>query len=201
MPRAKNDLLNRLVRALDRFMRARLGVWEIAGDSVGFYRLARKRASHDVALNDGSHITAGDPVGILHLWGERVPALPAEGADLAWAKQTYRVFVHSLKAVAREMQENPLLSDAVAVGNDFSFAYRVGSANMFERIGFTLTKPPQRNFVDRLVQRGSRLWTRLLRRAYNAPSLRSVDTPDYDTISLWMSRATLLDRYGTRTDS
>ncbi len=201
MPRSKNDLLNRGVRRVDRFMRARLGVWEIADDSVCFYRLATKRAPYALTLADGSRVGAGDPVAILHLWGERIPALPAKGADLAWAKQSYRVLMHSLRAVAREMQVNPLLADAVAVGNEFSFAYNVGSANMFERIGFTLIQPSQRGLLDRLTHRAGRLWTRLLRRAYNEPSLRAASTPEYDTVSLWMSRAELLKRYGTRTDS
>ncbi len=201
MPRAKDDLLNRSVRALDRFMRQRLGVWEIEGDQECFYRLSCKRAPYALALNDGATIAPGDMVVILHLWGERIPALPEAGADLAWARQAHRLLMHSLRAVAREMQSNPLLRDAVAVGNDFSFAVNMGSANMFERIGFTLIEPRQRHVLDRLLQGGGRLWTRLLRRAHNAPSLRAANTPEYETRALWMSRAKLLELYDTRTDS
>ena len=196
MERAKDDLLNRIVWAVDRQQRRRLGIWEIANDPECFFRLARGRAHRAFVLPDGLRVSPGDPVAILHLWGERVPALPPEGANLAWARRTQRILAHSMRAVAREVRDDPRLADAVAFGNDTTLPYTTGSVRMFERIGFTFAESEQRNgLLARLVARGAQLWTRLLRRAYNAPSLRSSDSQTYVTRPMWMSRTTLLDRY------
>lgn len=201
MSRAKDDLMNRLVRGLDRFIRWRLGIYEIAGDAQCIFRLGRKRARYSFTLPDGVRVSTGEPVAMLHLWGDRVPALPPEGADIEWANRTMRLTRHSLRVVAREMQSNPLLANAVALGNDASMAYTTASMNLLKRLGFVQVDPAEQGRLEPVILRINRGWSRLLRRAYNAPSLRSASTPEFDIRPMWISRASLLERHGGSPDT
>ncbi len=196
MERAKDDLLNRIVRAVDDAQRRRLGIMAIADDPECIFRLAKGYSAHGFCLPDGTQVSRGDPVAVLHLWGERMPPVPPEGADLAWAKRTQRLLIHSMGAVAREVRDNPLLADALALGNQASLPFSTGTTRMLERLGFAFleTQDGQRPLA-RLMARLSQVWTRLLRRAYNAASLRDRDAKAYETRPMWMSRAALLDRY------
>ncbi len=186
--------MNRIVRAIDAAMRRRLGIWEIPGDPECIFRLARGHAEHALILPDGTHLSPGDPVAVMHLWGERVPAIPPHGADLAWARRTQHLLVHSMHTLARQVRDDPRLADALALGNTTSLPYTPATVRMFEHLGFTVFEEPERTGLAVLLARGSQVWTRLLRRAYNAASDRSA-VAEYTTRPLWISRATLLARY------
>jgi len=198
--RARNDLVDRIVRALDGFMSRRLGIWEIASDPDCMFRIACGRAPEEMEFPDGVRLPKGAPVAILHFWGDHVPVLPPEGADLAWARRTLELAERSLRSVAREMQTDPRLQGAQALGNTVSLPYGAGTLRVLERLGFTVFPEPRRGAWAALTARGSQLWTRLLRRAYNPASNRAGQGRAYSTRPLWMLRSTLLSRYGSSDD-
>ncbi len=195
--RASNDLLNRLVRWFDGVQQRRLGIWEFSDEPNCIFRLGLGRLHYDMELPDGTALREGAPVAILHVWGEHMPPIPPEGADMAWARRTQRALVHSLRLVAREMAEDPRLADAQALGNDTNLPVGAGGVRMFERLGFTFLEPlERRTLTDRVAGRVAHLWALLLRRAYNQKSAERWSTKDFVTRPMWISRRSLLERYG-----
>lgn len=189
-------LLARLVRAIDAFLRRRMGVWDFADDPDCIFRLALGHAPRDVVLDDGTRVARGERVAILHLWGDHMPTIPASGADLAWARRVTRALDHSLRLLAEHVAANPALADVPAIGNDTTFPYTPGTVRMLERIGFSVLEPVAPSGpIQRLVLLGARVWTWLLRHAYNRESAAGLRLGDLGTRPLWMSRTTLLERH------
>ncbi len=77
-------------------------------------RLQLRTAPHSIML-DNRRIEQGDPILAHHLWNERIPQLPSNGADLAWAAKTLSMYRYSLKLLAHEIRHNETLKGARAI--------------------------------------------------------------------------------------
>ena len=188
------DVLDRLTRAIDTFQRRRVGIWEFSDDPECIFRIGLGPAPRSFELPDGTHVAKGQQVGVIHIWGDHLPTIPASGADLAWAKQTVRRLGYSLGLLARHVAENPALAHVPAIGNDTAFPYTPGTVRMLERIGFTVYPPvPRRTLFARLHRLGARVWTWLLRRAYNPESVSARTFTALEIRPMWMSRRMLLE--------
>ncbi len=74
-----------LVKAFDRRQRWRLGIREFTTDEKCIIRIGEARAMRDTVLSDGTTVYRGDRIGVLHFSNERMPVMPENGPDLAWA--------------------------------------------------------------------------------------------------------------------
>jgi hypothetical protein len=143
-------------------------------------------------------VEAGEPVLGLHLWNEHLPALPEAGADLAWAARMRRLFVGSLRAVAREVARDPRLSRARALGGTTVLlepGEASASVRLVQRLGFTLL--PQRHPLGRFGVFWENLYAWGLMWAFNPATLRGRTLLGLRRAEMWMPVEELLQRYGS----
>lgn len=191
------DLLDKLVMAIDRRQRRRLGIREFTDDPDCIMRLALTTARTGAELADGWVIRPGDRVGVLHMWNEHIPRMPPIGPDLAWARAGFHLPVHSLRLLARYVVETPSLKDITAFGGSPTFVYTPNADRMAHRLGFELFDPvPPRGPVEWGAGLVMRLWSWLLRRAFNPKSAQGLRLRDFQQRPAWISRRTLIARYG-----
>src|SRR5262249_4408083 len=93
--------LEQLIFGLDGVLRRWQSVVEYTHDPACILRIKLGRLDQDFALSDGTVGHAGARFIDLHLWNEQVPAMPKEGASIAWARQMSLCFKHSLRQLAR----------------------------------------------------------------------------------------------------
>lgn len=198
MQRAEKDLLNRLTRAIDRLQRYRRGIQEFSSDPDCIYRLSIESAPRNAILPDGTMFQQGEPVGILHIWGDHMPVIPPSGGDLAWAAKMARVLRRSASLLAQHAAKDRSLQSISAFGNDAFLLYTQATVHLLERIGFAvLEEAPSDGLHQQARMRAVRLWTWLLRRAFNQQSIRGIRPSDLQYRSIWLSRRTLMKRYST----
>lgn len=198
MQRDKRDFLNRTIMALDKGQRRLRGIHEFSSDPDCIYRLSIEDAPRDTTLPDGTVFRRGDPIGILHIWGEHVPEIPASGVNLAWAARMTRVLRRSANLLAQHAAKEKSLQSIAAYGNDAFFPNTQTTVRLLERMGFAvLEEVPSDRLHQQIHTRISQLWTWLLRRAFNQQSTRRVKPSDLQSLSVWLSRRTLLERYIT----
>ena len=187
-----------LVRRIDGALRRRMGVFEFSDDPSCVMRLSIGRSRRDVTVGDGTHIRRGEPIGELHLWNERVPPMPREGPDLAWARQFQRQLLCSFRALAAYASHEPSLAEVRAFCGLNSFGSRYASAHM--------ARLTDRWGLDLVVVRPGTLWGRLrylaenvhavaMIWAYNPSGLRGLDLTALRRDELWISRRRLMDTY------
>jgi hypothetical protein len=198
MQRGKRDFLNRTIMVLDKGQRCLRGIHEFSSDPDCIYRLSIEDAPRDTTLPDGTVFRRGDPIGILHIWGEHVPEIPASGVNLAWAARMIRVLRRSANLLAQHAAKEKALQSIAAYGNDAFFPNTQTTVRLLERMGFAvLEEVPSDRLHQQIHTRISQLWTWLLRRAFNQQSTRRVKPSDLQSLSIWLSRRTLLERYIT----
>jgi hypothetical protein len=199
MKREAGGMLNRAVRAADRALRLVRGIRRFCDDPECLYRLSLGKAAEDTLLPDGTHVRAGETIGILHLWSEHVPAIPASGADLAWACRTLRAARRSLRLLAEHVARDPAWREVRAFAADGLFLQAQGGGRVLEGIGFITVRPPEPlRAGGRLALRGRKLWAWLLRKAFNPRSARGLGPGDLFPRYLWLTRRELLQRYAPR---
>lgn len=199
MSHTSRDLLSWLVIAVDRRQRKRLGIWEFSDDPGCILRLGIARASIDARLADGTRVQPGDTVGVIHLWNDHMPQIPAGGADLAWAREFKRRLVHSFQLLARHVEDNPDLAEIQALGGQLPLVYTPATTRLLQRLGVELFDPlPARSPAGRALRTGALLWTWLLRRAFNPGSTLGLRLRDLEHRPAWFSRATLLRLHGSQ---
>jgi len=203
MQRAENDLLDRVTKALDRGQRYLRGIYEFSSDPNCVYRLSIENAPREVMLPDGTVFHKGEPIGILHIWGEHVPIIPPTGVNLAWATKMARVLRRSTNLLAQYAVKEKSLQSISAFGNDAFLPYTQTTVRLLERIGFAVLEDvPTHRLHQKIRVRIVRFWTWLLRRAFNRQSARGVRPSDLQSRSIWLSRRTLLEKYAAyRADS
>lgn len=190
-------LLDRWIRAFDRRQRRRLGIWEFSSDPQCMLRLGRTRARIGARLSDGTVVEPGETIGIIHFWNERIPVIPDSGADLAWAREFWRRLTYSLRLLGRYLVEEQAMTDITAFGGELPLVYTPATLRFLRRVGFEVFDPvPPRGLVERVVDLVSRIWVLLMRRAFNPASVRGVGLKDLRRRPVWISRQTLIARYG-----
>ncbi len=188
--------MRRLIRGLDWVLRRANGVYEFTADPACLLRLARARAPYPLLLLEGT-VQKGEPVLALHLWNEQIPPLPADGADLAWARAVSRGFVASLHAVAAEMARDPRLAQARAVGGTVAFLSphdRPAQVRLLRRLGFTIV--PYRPPLGRLGELAENAYAWLLMWTYNVVSARRRSPFRLQRLGVWMTADAFRARYG-----
>jgi hypothetical protein len=198
MHHAGKDLLNLVTRALDRGQRRLRGIYEFSSDPDCIYRLSVEGAPRDLKLPDGTVFRKGEPIGIIHLWGDHMPVIPASGITLAWAARMARVLKRSASLLAQHAVSDKSLQSIPAFGHDAFLVHSSANARLLERIGFAVLECMPTDSLHRQVRMGViRLWTWLLRRAFNRQSIRGIGPGDLQYRAIWMSRRRLLEKYGT----
>jgi hypothetical protein len=192
-----------MVRGLDRLLQRQGRVQEFTQDEECILRIALTAYKKDFQLSDGTRVRAGDRICELHLWNEHIPPMPSDGPDLRWGLRFYRLAVKSLRSLAAYIAAEEL-EDVVALGGQMAFLEK-------ENPPVLATAAPQLGFdLVNLTAEGGR-WLRFthfwenifswaLMWTFNPGSLRGKRFLRLQRYRLWMSRRTLLQRYGPRTD-
>jgi YkoP domain len=188
--------LEHAIFALDGWLRRRQGIFEYSTSPGCMFRVELGKADQTLTLFDGTPVRAGDPVLVLHLWNENIPAMGQEGPTVAWAHQVSQAIHASLRELARYLEQQPRLAGVRAVCGDM----QLGSArqtkqlaHIVERYGFeALDGGVGRHGV--LHRIGKSMLIFLLVAATNPIALRSAILRCYHK-RVFLSRATLERRY------
>jgi hypothetical protein len=185
-----------LIRAFDALLRRASGVFEYTDRPGCLLRLQHGHTKRALHL-PGGDVPAGAPVLHIHLWNEHVPPIPASGPDLAWAARTYRLFVGSLREVARLLASDPAYADAQAIGGAsvlIPLPGETATGGFVRRLGFTTSA--YGGALGRFGEFWENLYTWAIMWAYNMPSLHGKNLLRLHRQEMWMSRAEFLRRFG-----
>jgi len=194
----KMNLLRSIIRQFDRWLSRIHHVHEFTSDDEVFMRIQHDRAACDLDLADGT-VPSGSEVIMLHMWNERSPLLSPLGPDLAWALNTRRLLITSLKGVARYIQQEAALQDIKAVGGITAHILLQGASggrNMLERLGFQVF--PYHRPAGAFGEFWENFYTYWLMWAYNPHSLRHHKLLSLQRAEFWMSKHKFLNRYGDK---
>ena len=191
--------LDQIVCGLDRVLRRWQSVVEFTHDPTCILRITLGRLDQDFVLADGTAGRAGDRFVDLHLWNEQIPAMPKEGASIAWARQMSLCFQHSLRQLARYLTLRPDLDDISLLRCTMGFAGRERNDQMvrlIRRYGFEFVPPATTMTLGERARRlGENIMISLIVLARNQAALRR-DTLRRGRTRVFMSRKVLEQRYG-----
>ncbi len=185
-----------IIRLLDRFLRRVQGVFEYWDDPDCMFRASFGQAPHTISLPDGE-VPDGAKVLLLHFWNEHMPHIPPEGPNINLAMRGARMLKASFRALAREVQRNPALADARAVGGAGVLIYPdagPGAEKLLRRLGFSIF--PYRHPLGSFGEFWENLFTWGLIWTFNEVSLRQRHLLRLERSELWMSMDTLLRLHG-----
>jgi hypothetical protein len=185
-----------LARFIDRLLRHQNGVYEFIDDPDCVFRIQLRQAGREVNIQ-GDKILKGDYLLGIHIWNEHMPKLPADGADLGWARQSYKLLLHSFKLIASEMQSDDKYSNIYALYGTsalLSFTDHTGGLRMMQHFGFTvLPYHPTRGQFGLFWQNFFSWW---LMYTYNDVSLHTRDFWRLQRTDIWMLAEDFIRRYG-----
>jgi hypothetical protein len=189
--------LERAVFTLDRWLRRREGVYEYSTDPRCVFRIGLVKADQDITLTDATAIHAGDPLLMLHLWNENMPAMGKNGPTVAWGRLVSRALDTSLRELARYLHQRVELDDVAALYGDMHLGSARQAAQLTRilgRYGFESADHYQGGQVGALERVGKNILIFLLVAATNPATLRSTILRRYHG-RVFLSRATLERRY------
>ena len=184
------------IRAFDHWLSGLSRVQEFTTAADVVLRIQEATAPVELHL-PGRVIPAGAKVLMLHLWNDRMPAIPEKGPDLAWALQLRRLVESSSRAVASHIQATPALHEMQAVGGitaHVSFQGVNGGRAMLERLGFHIL--PYHRPLGAFGEIWENLFAYGLMWAYNPGSLRHHRLLDLRRTEFWMPMDQFLSRFG-----
>ncbi|HEY3796862.1 MAG TPA: hypothetical protein VGL58_00785 [Caulobacteraceae bacterium] len=196
----RDGWIARQIVRLDAKLRSGHGVIEFRGTKASILRVAIVPAEADFCLASGVRVAKGDPVIELHFWNERLPQT-SDNAGLAWAAKFGRQLLVSFRELATGLQVDPRLADCKVVLARLAFASernRGDTQRFGVKFGFeTLPVPWKVPLARKIHDFGEDLWLVGLTWVFNPGSLkgRSVLRLRED---LWMSRESLIGRYGDK---
>jgi hypothetical protein len=199
---AAPSLGRRVICGIDRLLRRAQSICEFTTSEHCLLRLAISRADASVRLHDGVSIENGGTIAVLHLWNEHLPPLPKGGPTFAWANRMRQQLLHSLDELAAYAAASSSLRNVVAFQARGAFVSRGRSEKMvsiaagfgFERI----VRDRQPPLIIRVQDFVDNFWLWGLVWAFNPRSLRGralIRQRD----ELWISKATLIERFGPGT--
>jgi hypothetical protein len=194
-----NDFWAESMGWLDAAIRVYYGIYEFTSDPDCILRVAMARARTPVALADGTRIELGERVGTLHCWNEHFPRYPVGGPDLGWACAIRRKVRISLCELADHVADEPGWRDVRALCAEAALSTRLGwpqVQRVAERYAFERVAPGV-SLLQRLHALGEGLTLWGLTRAFNPAALPHQPFLR-DHHQLWISRASLVARYGRR---
>jgi hypothetical protein len=161
-------------------------------------RVSLEPAEIDMEFADGTRVSVGEPVGVVHLWNEHLPTIPRDGADLRWAMAMRQLMQYTFRELAAASQADPRLRRARAFGGTALFASRGGPsqiAKMASRFGFEWVADNRKPSVLRRIHDFFQNFLVFgLQWAFNPAGLRGKGFLR-PRESLYMSRKALLERY------
>jgi hypothetical protein len=197
--RRRHTLLERIVFAIDAALRRWYSVVEFTSDPTCILRIRVGRLERPLVLADGTCGRAGERFVDLHLWNEQIPAMPEEGASIAWARQMHLSFQHSLQQLVRYLATRPDLADIAVVRCTLMFASPERDAQMARllgRYGFELVPGASALTLSEHARRfGENIQISLVVLTRNRAALRR-DTLRRGRTRMFMSRHALEQRYG-----
>ncbi len=196
LPMENRDWLSRLVIAIDRRMRRRLGIWEFSDDPDCILRVGVVRSRWNLPVSDGTVIQKGERIGMIHAWNERIPPIPPGGADLGWARELRRRLIRSLQLLAQATRQDPRLQSIRGFGGPVVLHFSPAILRLLERLGIETCELPPLTFRDRIEAWFNRIWTWLMRRAFNPVSVEDRGLEKLSRRFYWISREKLLQMYG-----
>jgi hypothetical protein len=195
----RHSWLDKLIFGLDRLLRRRQSIVEYTRDPACILRIKVGRLDGDFVLSDGTAGHAGERFIDLHLWNEQIPAMPKEGASIAWARQMSFCFQHSLRQLARYLASRRDLDDISLLRCTMGFAGRERNDQMvrlIRRYGFEFVPPATTvTLGEHARQLGENIFISLIVLARNQVALRR-DTLRRGRTRVFMSRKALEQRYG-----
>jgi hypothetical protein len=192
-------VLRAMVLALDLLLQRQGHVQEFTEDEECFLRIALTVSKQDVDLSDGTKVRVGERICELHLWNEHIPPMPPEGPDLRWGLRFYRLAVKSFDSLAAYLAADER-QDIVALGGQMAFVEKDDPpvlATVAARLGFdVLNLTAQAGRWGRFTHFWENMLSWALMWTFNPASLRGKRFLRLQRYRLWMSRRTLLQRYG-----
>lgn len=189
----------RFIFFLDSLLRRAYRLREVPATDNGIFRIGPGWARQTITLSDGTVVQAGDFLIELHLWNERLP-LSTSWPDVRWAVTMLRLLRRSLSSLAEEVQRNPAWTSAVALHGEMTFSEADAdvAARLVRHLGFDWLVP---SAPTTLAGRFGRFWQNVyawwLMWAFNPATLRTKRFWNLSRGHAWMSRRTLLARYGS----
>jgi len=185
-----------VVRALDRALRAVLGIFEFCEREDCILRIALRRAPADVRLPGQIQLKRSDDLVELHFWNENLPVIYPCGSPFGWAIR-FRTGMHlSLRLLAAQAVANPKLRNAKAF-----YARMVlpldgrmhKCASFAAEYGFSVMKPPSSE-TQRVHDAFENLLVHALIWAFHPGTLKRRAAP-LERVYWWITRDDLLSRY------
>ncbi len=191
--------LAKLLFALDAYLRRRHAVFEYSQHPACIFRLEIARTPHAIALRHGTGVPAGARIARLHFWNEHVPAMPREGATIAWARRMQRAIATALHELARYLAARPDLADIAVISGlvpNGTKSQRDQLARIMGYYGFeAIPEPEHLPLAERLHRLGENILISLVIFAQNARALRA-DTLQRARLPIFLSPQTLQQRFG-----
>jgi hypothetical protein len=190
------DVVRAFIRRFDGWLSRIEGVEPFTDDPRCIMRIQVSRAKHDLILPDRV-IPRGADVLLLHAWNERMPRIPSDGPDLAYAVRYRQRSIASLKLIARHIASTPSLQEVQAVGGvtaHISLEHARGGRAMLEHLGFTLM-PYHRPF-GAFGEFWENFYTWWLMWTFNPASTRHRKLWRLQRTEFWMAKDRFLEKYG-----
>jgi len=195
--RWRDEIWALVIGAVDGALRTYYGVVAFTDDPACVLRIGLGEARHAIRLAEGAEIAEGEPIGALHFWNEQLPPFSHSGPDIRWAVEMHRRMTRSLTLLAAFVERDPVWRDVRAFRAEAALSSRIGSrqlSRVTRRYGFECVSEPS-TLLRHLHEFGECFSAWGLARAYNPAALahQRFFRPYHD---LWISRATLIERYG-----
>lgn len=183
-----------LIRRFDAWLSRRYGIEPFTEEEGVILRLQIGQAPCDLPL-PGVLIRRGTPALWLHLWNERMPPMPSNGPDLAYALRLQRQLLFSLRAVGRHLLLTPELRIVRVIGGVTAHITKElhGGGTLLERLGFTVF--PYHQPVGAFGEFWENFYTWWLMWAFNPPSVRGRPLGTLQRFAFWMTTERFLERY------
>lgn len=197
----RDEIWTILIGALDGMLRSCYSVAQFTDDPRCVLRIGQGQARHNLLFADGTVVGAGETIGTLHFWNEQLPAFSRSGPDLRWAVIMRRRLAYSLRALARFAESDPVWCGIDAFRAEAALSSRIGDRQLCRvtrRYGFECIDEPI-TWLRHLHDLGECFSAWGLARAYN-PAALTHQRFFRSYHDLWISRTTLIARYGPGRD-
>lgn len=185
-----------LVREFDRFLSRLQGIYIFDNDPLCLFRLRLSHAKREVLIK-GVKIPIGAPLLEFHLWNERAPVIPKDGAGLEYGVKVRRMMLYSLGSIARDISADPNLASIqalVGVTSLVNIDVASGGLKLFHRFGFSIL--PYQSTLGKFSEFWENLYGWTLIWAYNDSSLKYHPFSQMHRSEIWMLVGDLIQKYG-----
>jgi hypothetical protein len=194
-------MLDALVSIIDKTLRARLEIFEYSNCPQCIFRVQLLVTANEIALSDGTRLSAGSRLINLHLWNEHVAPFPVRGPTLGWARRMSHDLEVSLEELASFVANSPALEDVAAIAAMMAFGSTEQTqliAHLAERYGFvrSLDTSPSHSIAQRLHQVGEDILISMIVISHNPAAFRT-SRFRRDRVPVYLHRAELMRRFGS----